>query len=65
MNIEKVVNFPYPTPPDHTQIKAAENLLISLGALSQPKAPRSFKDIQKGTGVNYTTSYIAIVNILQ
>nr|XP_011412430.2 probable ATP-dependent RNA helicase DHX37 [Crassostrea gigas] len=40
MNIEKVVNFPYPTPPDIEQIKAAENLLISLGALAVEQVPR-------------------------
>ncbi|KAH3887884.1 probable ATP-dependent RNA helicase DHX37 [Dreissena polymorpha] len=46
MNIDKIVNFPYPTPPDAEQIKAAESLLISLGALTQPTAPRSYKESQ-------------------
>ncbi|XP_021370446.1 probable ATP-dependent RNA helicase DHX37 [Mizuhopecten yessoensis] len=36
MNIDKVMNFPYPTPPDWEQIKAAERLLVSLGALTAP-----------------------------
>ncbi|WAR02924.1 DHX37-like protein, partial [Mya arenaria] len=47
MNIEKIVNFPYPTQPDMEQIRAAENLLISLGALTQPQQPKSFKDSKK------------------
>ncbi|XP_069134238.1 probable ATP-dependent RNA helicase DHX37 [Argopecten irradians] len=36
MNIDKVMNFPYPTPPDPEQLKAAESLLVSLGALTSP-----------------------------
>ncbi|KAL4223808.1 ATP-dependent RNA helicase dhx37 [Mactra antiquata] len=47
MNIERVVNFPYPTPPDMEQLKAAEMLLISLGALTKPALPKSFKDSKK------------------
>lgn len=47
MNIDRVVNFPYPTPPDLEQIKAAEDLLISLGAVSinhsQKSLPRKGK----------------------
>ncbi|KAL6420695.1 hypothetical protein ACFW04_013977 [Cataglyphis niger] len=33
MNIDKVVNFPFPTPPDIVQLKCAEKRLIILGAL--------------------------------
>ncbi|XP_062585377.1 probable ATP-dependent RNA helicase DHX37, partial [Saccostrea cucullata] len=40
MNIDKVINFPYPTPPDAEQIKAAEKLLISLGALAVKHAQK-------------------------
>ncbi|XP_031371307.1 probable ATP-dependent RNA helicase kurz isoform X2 [Apis dorsata] len=36
MNIDKVVNFPFPTPPDATQLKMAEKRLIILGILEQP-----------------------------
>lgn len=36
MNIDKVVNFPFPTPPDVTQLKMAEKRLIILGILEQP-----------------------------
>jgi ATP-dependent RNA helicase DHX37/DHR1 len=36
MNIDKVVNFPFPTPPGHEQLKLAEKRLCLLGALEQP-----------------------------
>ncbi|KAJ8313105.1 hypothetical protein KUTeg_010478 [Tegillarca granosa] len=54
MNIDKVINFPYPTPPDIEQIKAAENLLISLGALTKPEAPKRFKDTKKEQSTKIT-----------
>ncbi|XP_058790532.1 probable ATP-dependent RNA helicase kurz [Phymastichus coffea] len=36
MNIDKVVNFPFPTPPGEEQLKMAEKRLRLLGALQQP-----------------------------
>lgn len=33
MNIDAVVNFPFPTPPDRVSLKKAEKTLINLGAL--------------------------------
>uniref|UniRef100_A0A670ZV63 RNA helicase n=1 Tax=Pseudonaja textilis TaxID=8673 RepID=A0A670ZV63_PSETE len=36
LNIEKVINFPFPTPPSSDALKAAEELLIALGALKAP-----------------------------
>ncbi|XP_010083530.1 PREDICTED: probable ATP-dependent RNA helicase DHX37, partial [Pterocles gutturalis] len=36
LNIEKVVNFPFPTPPPTEALAAAEELLIALGALKEP-----------------------------
>ncbi|XP_060104989.1 probable ATP-dependent RNA helicase DHX37 [Heteronotia binoei] len=36
LNIEKVVNFPFPTPPPTDALVAAEELLIALGALQEP-----------------------------
>ncbi|OAD58855.1 putative ATP-dependent RNA helicase kurz [Eufriesea mexicana] len=36
MNIDKVVNFPFPTPPDTIQLKMAEKRLVTLGALQKP-----------------------------
>jgi ATP-dependent RNA helicase DHX37/DHR1 len=37
MNIDKVVNFPFPSPPDIVQLKSAERRLVLLGALKEPK----------------------------
>lgn len=37
MNIDKVVNFPFPTPPDATALQSAEKLLLNLGALEEKK----------------------------
>lgn len=36
MDIEKVVHFPFPTPPDAQQLTAAEQRLLLLGALEPP-----------------------------
>lgn len=37
MNIDKVVNFPFPTPPDVTALQSAERLLLNVGALEEKK----------------------------
>lgn len=37
ININKVVNFPFPTPPSATALQAAETLLLDLGALENKK----------------------------
>ena len=37
LNIDKVVNFPFPTPPDADALRTAEQLLINLGALKEKK----------------------------
>ncbi|XP_022086276.1 probable ATP-dependent RNA helicase DHX37 isoform X2 [Acanthaster planci] len=42
MGIDKVVNFPFPTPPEPDALKAAERLLISLGALEVPPKRTGF-----------------------
>lgn len=44
MNIDKVVNFPFPSPPDVVQLKSAEKRLRILGALEQksPSRPESY-----------------------
>ncbi|XP_068099941.1 probable ATP-dependent RNA helicase DHX37 [Hyperolius riggenbachi] len=47
LNIEKVVNFPFPTPPSADALIAAEELLISLGALQEPPKIGRLKDLQK------------------
>uniref|UniRef100_A0A8C9RSK2 DEAH (Asp-Glu-Ala-His) box polypeptide 37 n=1 Tax=Scleropages formosus TaxID=113540 RepID=A0A8C9RSK2_SCLFO len=47
LNIEKVVNFPFPTPPSMEALVAAEHLLVSLGALEEPPRVRSAKDMER------------------
>ncbi|XP_069071478.1 probable ATP-dependent RNA helicase DHX37 [Pleurodeles waltl] len=47
LNIEKVVNFPFPSPPSTDALIAAEEILISLGALQEPPKVGRLKDLQK------------------
>ncbi|CAN9513034.1 unnamed protein product [Ophioblennius macclurei] len=47
LNIEKVVNFPFPTPPSAEALAAAEQLLVSLGALEEPPRTGRVKVIQR------------------
>ena len=39
MHVDRVVNFPFPTPPDPEQLRAAEERLVQLGALERPEVP--------------------------
>ena len=47
MNIDNVINFPFPTPPDSKEIRLAERNLLLLGALQQPDKKSSLKEIEK------------------
>ncbi|XP_051923141.1 probable ATP-dependent RNA helicase DHX37 [Hippocampus zosterae] len=47
LNIEKVVNFPFPTPPSTEALVAAEQLLVSLGALKEPPRLGSAKEMER------------------
>lgn len=47
MNIDQVVNFPFPTPPDRISLAKAEKLLVSLGALSKPTLTRMIAGVQQ------------------
>ncbi|XP_069563899.1 probable ATP-dependent RNA helicase DHX37 [Brachyistius frenatus] len=47
LNIDKVVNFPFPTPPSAETLVAAEQLLVSLGALEEPPQTARVKDMQR------------------
>ncbi|XP_034954126.1 probable ATP-dependent RNA helicase DHX37 [Zootoca vivipara] len=47
LNIEKVVNFPFPTPPPLEALVAAEELLIALGALQEPSKSGRLKKLQE------------------
>ncbi|KAJ6656586.1 hypothetical protein lerEdw1_003473 [Lerista edwardsae] len=47
LNIEKVINFPFPTPPPTEALVAAEELLIALGALQDPPKSGRLKKLQE------------------
>jgi len=47
MNIDKVVNFPFPTCPDMVQLRTAETRLQQLGALQSPPANLPVKELEK------------------
>ncbi|XP_043571745.1 probable ATP-dependent RNA helicase DHX37 [Chiloscyllium plagiosum] len=47
LNIEKVINFPFPTSPSRESLIAAEKLLISLGALEEPPKHGRFKELEQ------------------
>lgn len=53
MGIDKVVNFPFPSPPDATQLKVAEQKLTLLGALEP--VPKS-KDLTRVTSLGRAIS---------
>lgn len=38
LGIDRIINFPFPTPPDENVVRSAENLLIQLGALELDKS---------------------------
>ncbi|XAO23129.1 hypothetical protein I312_101907 [Cryptococcus bacillisporus CA1280] len=46
MNIDAVINFPFPTPPDRAALRRAENLLTNLGALSLPTLTKMINGVQ-------------------
>ncbi|XP_029686000.1 probable ATP-dependent RNA helicase DHX37 isoform X2 [Takifugu rubripes] len=47
LNIDKVVNFPFPTAPSAETLVAAEQLLISLGALKEPPHTGRVKELEQ------------------
>ncbi|XP_074525588.1 putative ATP-dependent RNA helicase DHX37 [Halichoeres trimaculatus] len=47
LNIDKVVNFPFPTSPSAEALAAAEQLLVSLGALKEPPRTGRVKDMER------------------
>ncbi|XP_029296342.1 putative ATP-dependent RNA helicase DHX37 [Cottoperca gobio] len=47
LNIDKVVNFPFPTAPSAEALVAAEQLLVSLGALTEPPRTGSVKEMEQ------------------
>ncbi|XP_015512446.2 probable ATP-dependent RNA helicase kurz isoform X1 [Neodiprion lecontei] len=54
MNIDKVVNFPFPSSPDVLQLKSAEKRLCILGALDQSKPGKENEYCAKVTPLGYS-----------
>ncbi|KAL0979250.1 hypothetical protein UPYG_G00182780 [Umbra pygmaea] len=55
LNIDKVVNFPFPTAPSSESLVAAEHLLVSLGALEEPPRTTKFQEM-RNTRLNFPIS---------
>lgn len=47
LGIDRVVNFPFPSPPDSETLKAAEQRLVLLGALQDLNKGERYKEIKK------------------
>lgn len=47
MGIDRVVNFPFPSPPDETQLRVAERKLQLLGALEETKSEEEVAKVTK------------------
>ncbi|XP_064620973.1 probable ATP-dependent RNA helicase DHX37 [Lineus longissimus] len=63
MNIDKVVNFPFPTPPSQEALLAAERLLTNLGALEpQQKRKKGAKNVPSAriTPLGRTMAYFPV-----
>ncbi|KAF1989180.1 P-loop containing nucleoside triphosphate hydrolase protein, partial [Aulographum hederae CBS 113979] len=79
MDLQHVVNFPFPTPPDRTALAKAEKLLSYLGALNAdgkitsvgrqlslyPTGPRFARMLVIGQNYNVTAQMIALVAALE
>lgn len=60
LGIDRIVNFPFPTPPDDMAIKVAEKLLIRLGALEVDKSrSKSMKQSEQVTRISELGKVIA------
>ena len=51
MNIDKVVNFPFPTRPSYEALASAETLLTNLGALKLPAEIQQKKKYKSDSGM--------------
>ncbi|GBM59056.1 putative ATP-dependent RNA helicase kurz, partial [Araneus ventricosus] len=47
LGIDRVVEFPFPTPPDKESLKAAEKRLVILGTLQNLEKEQGYKDSEK------------------
>ena len=51
MNIDAVVNFPFPTPPDRQSLRRAEELLTHLGALEPTTRTKMVNGVEKAGSI--------------
>ena len=56
MNIDKVVNFPFPSPPDKVQLRGAEERLQMLKLLTAPAPGLPLKEAEKVKFTSTVTS---------
>lgn len=56
MNIDNVINFPFPTPPERTTIAQAEKILTRLGALESVTDDKTRKSVTRITELGRTMS---------
>lgn len=56
MGIDRVINFPFPSPPNIDQLQAAESRLIILGALDPKKFPEDPKCVPPVTKLGHVIS---------
>ncbi|XP_055855505.1 probable ATP-dependent RNA helicase kurz [Episyrphus balteatus] len=56
MGIDRVINFPFPSPPDAVQLQAAESRLIVLGALGPKHNPEDPKCVPPVTKLGHVIS---------
>lgn len=65
MNIERVVNFPFPTPPSLESLQAAEDLLIALGAVEKPLRNKGHPNkLSMSFGVLFRRISVCMVDII-
>lgn len=51
INIDAVVNFPFPTPPDRVNLKKAEETLVTLGALEDKEGTTFITNLGKAMAI--------------
>jgi len=64
MNIDKVVNFPFPSPPNIVQLRTAEERLQMLGLLSQPPPNLPLKETERIKYTSHVTPLGKVVSSL-
>ena len=61
MKIDRVINFPFPTPPPHEALESAEKLLISLGAIRVLLNRGTLKEMKQGWCLPFVDEQLCIL----